>query len=182
MSLKREEGFVPISFTTKQRDSLIQKILISACLLGDPVRYDGDTSLLEDGLISQWRREKRLVKLCPEMAGGLSTPRLPAEIVGGDGHHVLAGNARVLTVRGDSVGPAFVRGAEAALALAQQNGIRFALLKSNSPSCGNWQIYSGEFNGRKQAGQGVTAALLAQNGVQVFNETEVLALAQALKG
>lgn len=158
----------------------MQKILVSRCLLGQRVRYDGGAhgpfSLLE-----QWQQEGRVVPLCPEVAGGLPTPRAPAEIHGGQGAQVLDGQLPVLTVEGEDVTAAFVDGAEQALALVAQHGIRLALLKARSPSCGNRENYDGSFSGTKVAGEGVTAAALRRAGVQVFNEEELPAAEAALR-
>ncbi|UJJ32685.1 DUF523 domain-containing protein [Halopseudomonas maritima] len=150
----------------------MEKLLISACLLGQRVRYDGGgfdpTQLLLD-----WQSQGRLVVVCPEVAGGLPTPRPPAEIPGGQGALVLAGERVVVTDRGEDVTTAFVRGAEQALALVRRYRIRFALLKARSPSCGNVENYDGSFSGVRVSGEGVTAAALRQAGVRVFNEEQV---------
>lgn len=107
-------------------------------------------------------------------------PRAAAEIQNGDGLAVLAGKARVITTANSVVSTAFIRGAQAALSLAQQYDIKFALLKANSPSCSNEQIYNGQFNGQLKNGLGVTAALLKQHGIRVFNETEINDLSSAI--
>lgn len=118
--------------------------------------------------------------LCPEVAGGLPTPRAAAEIPGGQGGEVLDGHAGVITTEGADVSAEFLSGAYQALALVQQHGIRIAVLKANSPSCGNLLTYDGSFSGVKVAGEGVTAALLKRNGVQVFSELELTEAAAAL--
>ena len=150
----------------------MQKILVSRCLLGQRVRYDGGAhgpfTVLE-----RWQQEGRIVPLCPEVAGGLPTPRAPAEIRGGQGVQVLDGLMPVLTVEGEDVTAAFIDGAEQALALVAQHGIRFALLKARSPSCGNRETYDGSFSGVTVAGEGVTAAALHRVGVQVFNDSQL---------
>ncbi|AIN60813.1 DUF523 domain-containing protein [Pseudomonas soli] len=152
--------------------SELPKVLVSACLLGQPVRYDGRASGHPD-VLQRWQAEGRVVPLCPEVAGGLPTPRPPAEIPGGQGGAVLDGQAQVLTVTGDDVSDAFLAGARLALELVRRHGIRVAVLKSGSPSCGNLQIYDGSFSGVKVAGEGVTTALLRREGVQVFSELEL---------
>ncbi|WP_061240126.1 DUF523 domain-containing protein [Ectopseudomonas composti] len=149
----------------------MQKILVSRCLLGHRVRYDGGAHGPFD-LLQQWLGEGRVVALCPEVAGGLPTPRPPAEIHGGQGGAVLDGRLPVLTIDGEDVTTAFVDGAEQALALVREHGIRLALLKARSPSCGNLENYDGSFSGVRVAGEGVTAALLRRAGVQVFNEQQ----------
>ena len=157
----------------------MQKILVSRCLLGHRVRYDGGAGGPFDQLAS-WMAEGRVVALCPEVAGGLPTPRPAAEIPGGQGVEVLDGRARVLTAEGEDVSTEFLSGARQALALVEQYGIRIAVLKANSPSCGNLQTYDGTFSRVKVSGEGVTAALLKRNGVKVFSELELPEAAAAL--
>lgn len=111
--------------------------------------------------------------ICPEVAGGLPVPRLPAEIVGGDGADVLDGQARVVTAAGEDVTAAYVRGAERALATTKQHGIMAAILKQRSPSCGSVHIYDGTHSGKLKAGEGVTAALLRRHGVTVWSESDL---------
>ncbi|WP_017903271.1 DUF523 domain-containing protein [Pseudomonas asplenii] len=149
-----------------------QKILVSRCLLGHRVRYDGGASGSYEQLAA-WQDEGRVVALCPEVAGGLPTPRAPAEIPGGQGGQVLEGIVRVMTHDGEDVSQAFIDGARQALDLARRHAIRIAVLKANSPSCGSPQTYDGTFSGVKVTGEGVTTALLRQAGVQVFSELEL---------
>ncbi|WP_442111377.1 DUF523 domain-containing protein [Pseudomonas sp. NUPR-001] len=159
----------------------LPKVLVSACLLGQAVRYDGRSSGHPD-LLQRWQAEGRVVPLCPEVAGGLPTPRPPAEIPGGQGRAVLDGEAQVITVSGEDVSAQFLAGAQLALELVRRHGIRIAVLKSGSPSCGNLLTYDGTFSGNKVTGEGVTAALLRREGVLVFSELELeaaeLAIAQ----
>ena len=155
------------------------KVLVSRCLLGHRVRYDGGASG-PYAQLAQWQAEGRVIALCPEVAGGLPTPRAAAEIPGGQGVEVLAGKAAVITSEGEDVTEAFVSGARQALALVERHGIRLAILKANSPSCGNRLTYDGSFSGVKVEGQGVTAALLTRAGVQVFSELELEEAAKAL--
>ncbi|MCC6074958.1 DUF523 domain-containing protein [Pseudomonas sp. GCM10022188] len=158
----------------------MEKILVSRCLLGHAVRYDGGAHGPVD-LLLRWQAEGRVVALCPEVAGGLPTPRPPAEIPGGQGAAVLERRVPVRTIEGADVSEAFLRGAAAALALVRAHGIRIAVLKARSPSCGNRENYDGSFSGRRVAGEGVTAALLRREGVQVFNEDELDEAARALQ-
>lgn len=157
----------------------MEKILVSRCLLGHAVRYDGGA---HDpiGLLLQWQAEGRVVALCPEVAGGLPTPRPPAEIPGGAGAAVLDGRLAVRTAAGEDVSAAFLAGAQVALALVREHGIRIAILKARSPSCGNLENYDGSFSGRRVAGEGVTAALLRRAGVLVFSEEQLEDAAHAL--
>ncbi len=159
--------------------SELSKVLVSACLLGQPVRYDGRSSGHPD-LLQTWQREGRVVPLCPEVAGGLPTPRPPAEIPGGQGGAVLDGEAQVVTVGGEDVSAQFLAGARLALELVRRHGIRVAVLKSGSPSCGNRLVYDGTFSGTKVSGEGVTSALLRREGVLVFSELELEDAARAL--
>jgi uncharacterized protein YbbK (DUF523 family) len=157
------------------------RILISACLFGAPVRYDGKAKTLLDPRVEQWRAEGRLVAICPELAGGFQIPRLPAEIEEGmSGADVLEGRARVLDSAGTDVTAAYVEGAEAALYLAREADCRYALLIDGSPSCGSGSIYDGSFSGRKHAGEGVTASLLRASGILVFSDKELDALSECL--
>ncbi|ABC89700.1 hypothetical conserved protein [Rhizobium etli CFN 42] len=150
------------------------KILVSACLMGHAVRYDGRAKPLLHPVIETWQAEGRLVTICPEMSAGMPVPRSPAEIAGAaTGEEVLAGRARVVELTGGDVTAAFLQAAENAVALARQTGCRYALLIDGSPSCGSGFIYDGTFSGRRQAGNGVTAAALKAAGVEVFSDGEI---------
>ena len=157
-----------------------EKILISACLLGDRVRHDGICKSLGDERIRQWSDQGRLIKYCPEVAGGLSTPRPAAEIEGANAEGVFNGLTRVITAQGTDLSSAFLKGAQATLALAQEHNIKFALFKAYSPSCGNEYVYNGRFDGALTRGIGVTTALLWRHGVRVFNELQLDELEEAL--
>lgn len=158
------------------------KILVSACLLGKPVRYDGSGKLLEDELLQQWNSESRLVPVCPELLAGFPTPRPPAEIASGlTGADVLAGRAHIVEDTGLDVTEAFLRGAVSALQIARENNCAFALLADGSPSCGSTQIYNGSFAGKKIVGTGVVTATLRRNGIRVFAESQIADLARALR-
>lgn len=140
-------------------------IAVSACLAGVPCRYDGGSNYCEAAGLRVALGEALCI--CPECLGGLSIPREPAEIVGGSAEDVLAGHARVLTKSGVDVTEAFVQGAYAALEFCKIHGIKEAILKAKSPSCGCGMIYDGTFSGHLIAGNGVAAALLRQNGIAV---------------
>jgi uncharacterized protein YbbK (DUF523 family) len=148
----------------------VRKILVSACLLGHKVRYDGGGVLWPDPRLQKWLEEERLVPVCPEVEGGLPTPRPPAQIRDG----------RVVTGDGTDVTVPFDRGAQAALDLARKHGAVLAILKQSSPSCGSLQIYDGTFSGRKIPGEGRTTALLRRHGIQVFGEDQLDEVEQAL--
>ncbi|WP_372871128.1 DUF523 domain-containing protein [Shewanella sp.] len=168
----------------------MEKILVSACLMGEAVRYDGKDNLLDSPLWQRWQQEGRLVSICPECVGGLPTPRPPAEILSPLAEisrypaEIKKPSAekqtpdpnqsiRVVTVMGEDVTDAFVLGAEAALRLAGKENIRFAILKARSPSCGKGQIYDGSFSRTLIDGNGITAALLILHGIEVFTEDEL---------
>ncbi|MBZ4318395.1 DUF523 domain-containing protein [Streptomyces huiliensis] len=143
----------------------MEAILVSACLRGVPCRFDGrDKASAEVGEAVAGRR---VVAFCPEVAGGLPTPRRPAELVGGDGHDVLDGTARVVEDTGRDVTEEFTAGARRALAAARRGGCSEALLMPRSPSCGRGAVYDGSFGGALVPGDGVTAALLERNGITV---------------
>ncbi|MDE1996406.1 MAG: DUF523 domain-containing protein [Rhizobiaceae bacterium] len=150
------------------------KILVSACLMGHAVRYDGRSKPLIHPVIDRWREQGRLVTICPEMSAGMVVPRPPAEIAdGAAGEDVLAGNARVMEISGGDVTDQFRQAAENALALARETECRYALLIDGSPSCGSGFICDGSFSGARRNGNGVTAALLKQAGIEVYSDREI---------
>ncbi len=158
----------------------MERILISACLVGEKVRYDGKSVEIFSTMLERWKQEGRLIPFCPEVAGGLPVPRPPAEIIAGTGQDVLNGSARIINIEGKDVTNHFLSGARQALQIAQQEGIRIAILKSHSPSCGLGGIYDGTFSGKLRRGHGVTAALLKQAGLFVFTEEEIEEAGKAL--
>ncbi|MBI5363693.1 MAG: DUF523 domain-containing protein [Planctomycetes bacterium] len=141
-----------------------ERVLVSACLLGEPCRYDARTS--KDGVLLRELAESGLaaVPFCPEEHGGLGTPRPPAWIERTNAANVLDGVERVVTAAGADVTAQFVRGAEGALAACKAHGIRRAFLKERSPSCGVCQTHAA---GRLVDGPGVTAELLKRSGIEV---------------
>ncbi len=145
-------------------------ILVSSCLAGLEVRYNGTHSL--DEKIGKLVDENKAVTICPELLGGFSTPREPAEIVGGDGDDVLDGKANVIEKSGQDVTELYLKGAYATLEKAKEINATIVVLKENSPSCGSSMIYNGEFIGKKIVGQGVTSALLRRNGLRVISEEQ----------
>jgi len=140
------------------------KLLVSACLLGDPVRYDGQAQTLALTQLTIWKQQGLILGYCPEVAGGLPVPRPAAE---------RQPDGTIRTAGGADVTAAFMRGAEATLALCVQHDVRCALLKERSPSCGSQHIYTGRFDGTLVAGEGLTAALLRQHGIRVFSELQL---------
>ena len=152
------------------------KILISSCLLGEDVRYDGNNSSVAFNpnisfslkeLFMDILCENEIYSFCPEVAGGLGVPRIPSEIVKTDKPFI------VQNAEGADVTINFLVGAKKALDVCTQEDIKVALLKANSPSCGNINIYDGTFSNNLIEGQGLTARLLKENGVEVFNETQL---------
>ncbi len=149
------------------------KIVVSRCLLGKPCRYDArSTNDLTTRLIKAGFAESDIVTVCPESDGGMTTPRLPSEIQGGDGADVLAGRARVMMKNGAESTAYFLRGAHLAVEIAQAEDCRFALLKAKSPSCGCGRIYDGSFSGTLRPGDGVTVALFKKHGIRVVSEQD----------
>jgi uncharacterized protein YbbK (DUF523 family) len=144
------------------------KLLVSACLLGVNCKYNGGNNL--DSILTDKLKEFDIIPICPEQLGGLSTPRIPAEIVDGDGSHVLKGNAKVINKCGDDVTKEFVAGAKEVLKLAKQFNCDGAILKSRSPSCGCGEIYDGSFSDKLCIGNGVCSQLLMDNQIAVYNE------------
>lgn len=138
-------------------------VLVSACLLGVACRYDGASKGLPDSVLRELMARHVLVPACPEQLGGLPTPRTPAERI----------EDRVMTKDGRDVTAEYRHGAEQALHLARLCGCKIALLKERSPSCGSGTIYDGTFTGGLTAGDGVTAALLRENGITVYGESEI---------
>lgn len=138
------------------------KILVSACLLGVNCRYNAQRA--EVGAdIARLMETHELVPFCPEVYGGLATPRAPSEIRRG----------RVYTAEGADVTQSFVRGAEEALSLALRFGCTAAVLKERSPSCGSGRVYDGTFSGALVDGDGITAALLKKAGIPVYGESQL---------
>lgn len=139
------------------------KILVSACLYGYCCKYDGGNNILKSPLFQVLKNTGRLVPVCPEELGGLSTPRIPSEIKDG----------KVYNKEGEDVTAFFEKGAQKALEIAKKEGVRVAILKQGSPSCGSKRICDGTFSGTKISGEGITARKLIENGIPVFDEIEV---------
>lgn len=151
----------------------METVLVSACLVGEAVRYNA-AAVRPDGLwLGRIARGCRLLPFCPEVAAGLPVPRQPVEIVGGDGRAVLQGRAFVRDARGQDLSAVFREGAELALEICREHGIQVAILAENSPSCGSGSIYDGSFTGMRVPGSGVTAARLADAGLFVCSQQQV---------
>ncbi|MED3729206.1 DUF523 domain-containing protein [Priestia filamentosa] len=146
-------------------------ILVSSCLAGIECRYDGTHRLKEK--IRSLVEEKKAVTVCPELLGGFSTPRQSAEIVGGTGKDVLAGDAKVIEKSGRDVTDLYVKGAYKTLEIALKLQVTHVVLKQFSPSCGSKSIYNGTFSGERIQGEGVTSALLRKAGITVLSEEDL---------
>ncbi|WP_248508432.1 DUF523 domain-containing protein [Sporosarcina sp. NCCP-2222] len=153
-------------------------ILVSSCLAGLPVRYNGTGC--PNGLIEKLLAENKAIIVCPELLGGFTTPREPAEIIRGDGEDVLDGKAEVIEKSGRNVTDLYLKGARLTLEKALELGVTSIVLKESSPSCGSSMIYNGEFSAKKIAGVGVTTALLRRHGLQVISEEDLPAYLDSL--
>ena len=151
----------------------MEKILISSCLLGSKVRYNGSALSIEENEYNWLSSVFQIVPFCPEVSAGLPTPREPAEINFGDGHSVLKGASSVISENGIDFTRSFIKGAYLALDKCICENIKIAVLTESSPSCGSSYIYNGQFTGVKKVGMGVTSALLIENGVAVYNQNEI---------
>lgn len=140
------------------------KILTSACLLGQRVRYDAKVKTINDPLIDLWLSQQIMLPICPEMLGGLPTPRAAAEI---------QINGKIETGQGEDVTDAFQIGAQKTLELALKHDIKIAILTERSPSCGSEVIYDGSFSRSLIDGHGITTRLLRENGILVFNQFQL---------
>ena len=142
----------------------MKKILVSQCLYGGcAVRYDGKVKACLNPTFLRWKDEGRLVPVCPEVFGGLSVPRPPAERVGD----------KVINEEGTDVTEAYLRGAREAVRLAKEHDVAFAVMKEGSPSCGSKRIYDGTFTGNKVPGRGLAVELLEEAGIKVISEEEI---------
>ena len=151
---------------------MINKILVSACLMGLKVRYNGKEKAQMTHQLARWQQEQRLVIHCPELAAGLSVPRPPAEIVSAEGKDVMRGQARIIENTGTDVTGRYQLAAWLALRAAQEAGCTAALLTDGSPTCGTQFIYNGSFSNQRKSGMGVATSLLSEHGIAVFSETQ----------
>ena len=137
------------------------KVLVSACLIGENCKYDGKNNYSQK--LMDFLKDKEYVAVCPEMLGGLKSPRIPCEIV----------NGVVMNRAGENVDKYFREGAQKALQIAKENNIDMAVLQQRSPTCGAGIIYDGTFSGNKIPGNGVFAQLMIDNGFKVIREDEL---------
>ncbi len=157
------------------------KIMVSACLMGHRVRYDGKRVPVHPCFV-KWNALGWVYPFCAEVEGGLGVPRKPCEIVGGDGADVLAGVARVIRCDGLDVTGFFLKGAKNAEKFIVQHQIVYAVMKDGSPSCGSHRIYDGSFSKIRIPGKGVAVSLLYRSGVRVFSENDIDILDGILSG
>ena len=143
-----------------------EKLLISSCLLGENVKYDGTNNVLSKEILKKLNEKYELFSFCPEVAGGLPTPRIPCEIISQNPLKIVNKNNEDKTVN-------FIDGANKTLDLCIKNNIKIALLKSNSPSCSNHFIYDGTFSSSKIKSNGVTTNQLLLNNILTYNEIEI---------
>lgn len=143
-------------------------IAVSACLCGVNCKYNGGNNLSSE-LLKRYSSDE-IILVCPEEFGGLPTPRIPCEIIGGTGRDVLEGRAKVIDKSGEDVTANFINGAIKTLQIIEKNNITTAILKAKSPSCGCGEIYDGTFKGKIVGGNGITAELLISSGIKVLNE------------
>ncbi len=137
------------------------KILVSSCLLGTPCRYDGKSVPCD--AVKKLSEKYELIPVCPEVLGGLSTPRAASERIGD----------KVINKNGEDVTKEYLDGAKKALEIAKENGCEIAILKEKSPSCGKGRIYDGNFSKTLTYGNGVTAELFLKNSIMVYTENEI---------
>lgn len=147
------------------------RVMVSACLAGVACTHEAEAKTKAS--ILRLVNQGRAVLVCPEVAGGLPIPRPAAEIVGGDGADVVAGRARVISETGEDATQNYLAGARKAADAARAAGAQLAILKARSPSCGCGAIHSGNFDGELRAGDGVTAAMLKQEGLEVVSDETV---------
>lgn len=152
---------------------MTRMILVSACLLGHKVKYDGKENT--HGLLVEYNARGRFLAVCPECLARLPVPRPPMEIQAATGKQVLSGGAKVCDANGKDTTAYFIEGASRVLQMAQAYHVKVAILKESSPSCGVHTVYDGTFAGRKTRGMGVTAALLIKNGVRCYAEQDLTA-------
>ena len=158
--------------------NMSKTILISACLVGTKCSYDGESRLEPE--VKKISKEIKFIAVCPEILGNMGCPRSRHEIIATTGEEVLCSCGTVVSSEGEDHSRGFIEGAKQTLLKVEENDIKVAIMKARSPSCGKGAIYSGNFDGKLKKGNGVTAALLLCNGVQVFTEEEIDAVKKAI--
>ena len=146
-----------------------EKILISACLIGENVKYNGKNNLIDLSILNKLKEKYELISFCPEVEGGLPIPRPPSEIVSKN-------PLKIINIEGKDVTDNFIKGAKKTIDLVKKYNIKKTIMKSNSPSCSNDKIYDGTFSNTLIKGDGVTVQYLKKEGIEVFNEDDALIL------
>lgn len=136
-------------------------LIISSCLCGNNTKYNGGNNLIDK--LDILEEKFNLITICPEVFGGLTTPRNPSEIIGD----------KVYSNKGLDVTENFVSGAKLALDILKKHNAKYALLKEGSPSCGVHKVYDGTFSGIKISGSGVTTKMFKELGIKVYSENEI---------
>jgi len=149
------------------------KIIVSSCLMGKFVRYNGTTYWSTHPILELLKKKVEIIDFCPEVEGGLPTPRKAAEIRGGDGFDVLLKNAQVLTNTQKNITKNFIDGAKKLRTICEKYNIGFVIFKEGSPACGVNRIYDGTFTHTSKTGTGVAAALLKKLKIPLFSEDEI---------
>ncbi len=140
-----------------------EKLLVSACLIGENVKYNGKNNMID---LSELNEKYELIPFCPEVEGGLPIPRPPSEIISRN-------PLKIINTSKEDVTHCFVQGANKALAVCKTLNIKKALLKENSPSCGKSFVYDGSFSKALRGGQGATASMLSKNSIEIFTEFDL---------
>jgi len=153
------------------KEKALKKVLISGCLYGDLVRYDGKPVDFKEPLFLKWKEEGRLIPFCPEVFGGLEVPRSDCQRRGD----------KVFNRLGEDVTEEFIKGSREAVRIAKENDIAFAIMKERSPTCGSSIIYDGTFSGNRIPGEGVAVEMLRKQGFLVFNEDSLSEANEVLK-
>lgn len=146
-------------------------IVVSACLIGENCKYNGGNNKNE--AVLKYLEKKEYITICPECSGGLDTPRVPSEIINGEGIDVIENKSKVMSKTGKDVTDEYLKGAKISLKEAKKYNVKEAILKEGSPSCGVNKIHNGEFKGIKKNGKGITAALFEMNGIEIKSEKDL---------
>ena len=170
-SLQKSEDSRSARSSLSKPKSMKYRFLVSACLAGINCTYSGKNNL--NPAIQGLYISGKCLPVCPEVMGGLPTPRYCAEIVGGDGMGVLCGKARVIDSRGSDVTGRYLRGVSKIVRLAGKYKVKKAILKSNSPACGKGRIYDGTFKGVLRKGDGILASALKASGIKIYSEKDL---------
>ncbi|MBN1572158.1 MAG: DUF523 domain-containing protein [Deltaproteobacteria bacterium] len=141
---------------------------VSACLVGENCRYDGNNSYSKR--VTEFLSDKEYIAMCPEELGGLTTPRAPSSFIGGTGEDVLLGSAKIIDADKKERTREFIKGAERSLSAIRERGITHAILKERSPSCGVREVY---LKGKRVEGMGVTAALFTRESIVILSDEEI---------